>query len=293
MMKHIFAFLLLFMPAMCFARDDHCTKPDEYTIDKRCYVTDEQKQQNPYKSVVSLDNCSGTIIKSGNEFYLYTARHCLNNNNKISGRAELTNGITLKPGDLVAVGSNDKDDDWAIFAINPKDVYKVSDNYTQFSDKDFEQNATSVGYGSLTILSDEQLSYIKKEYVRFLQMKYRIPTEQINLQTNANATGIIYDGMYFNSDLVREFFAINDNIKIFEDNNMKKSNCAFSNNRIDGYTCQTWHHDSGGGVFDANGKIMGIISHGYGLIGGPHHASGDYSITQKPDFIFPIKDLKK
>ena len=35
---------------------DHCTNPTEYTIDRRCYVTDKQKQQKPYNAVVEVLN---------------------------------------------------------------------------------------------------------------------------------------------------------------------------------------------------------------------------------------------
>ena len=69
MKKYAISSLLFLMPFVAMAADDHCTKPDEYTIDKRCYVTDEQKSQKPYNSVVQViipdknGICTGTIVK--------------------------------------------------------------------------------------------------------------------------------------------------------------------------------------------------------------------------------------
>lgn len=287
-MKRIFMFLLLFIPNVIWA--DACTNPNEYTIDKRCYVKD--KNVNPYNAIVSFGTCAGTIVKDGDDFYLYTARHCLTKENT-KGKIRLANGFSFKPGDLMDVGENDANDDWAIFKIDQKDLSKITNNYTQISDKDFEPNARSVGYGSLKILSDEQLGFIKKEYVYFLQTKHHIKSDQINLKTNANVTGIIYDGIHFDSDLFREFLSINDHITIYESGVMKTSKCSFSTDASQGVSCQMWHGDSGGGVFDADGKLLGIISHGYPLIGGPYHASGNYEISTKPDFIFPVKNINK
>ena len=65
MYKHLTVFLcrfmlagMIFMPSVSMAAD-HCTNPKEYTIDKRCYVTDEQKKEKPYNAVVALVHDDG------------------------------------------------------------------------------------------------------------------------------------------------------------------------------------------------------------------------------------------
>jgi hypothetical protein len=78
-MKKILMFLLLCVfVSPVYGRDRCSGKTDEYTIDKRCYVTDEQKKDTPYNAVVSVeDMCSGTIVKYGDRYYVYTAAHCV------------------------------------------------------------------------------------------------------------------------------------------------------------------------------------------------------------------------
>ena len=44
---------------------DSCTNPSEYTIDRRCYVTDKQKQQKPYNATVGLIDVDGYIYCTG------------------------------------------------------------------------------------------------------------------------------------------------------------------------------------------------------------------------------------
>ena len=63
------------MPRFVFCAD-YCTDPDKYTVDKRCYVTEEQKQEIPYKAVVKVNRCTETIVKKDGGFFMYTAKHC-------------------------------------------------------------------------------------------------------------------------------------------------------------------------------------------------------------------------
>ena len=75
MKKYITISLLLFVPFMSMAAD-HCTNPKEYTVDKRCYVTDEQKKEKPYNAVVALiDNVdpyfTGTIVKCEKSYFCH------------------------------------------------------------------------------------------------------------------------------------------------------------------------------------------------------------------------------
>ena len=159
MKKYIITSLLFFIPFMSMAAD-HCTNPSEYTIDKRCYVTDTQKQQRPYNAVVGITrpepvsilsfikytNCTGTIARwdyghgparngpQDSGLYLFTAKHCTDNDN--DGQPDKTLHIKLQNGDkydatLVAVGDyNINDDsnfsgDWAIYRL-PGDPFQES-----------------------------------------------------------------------------------------------------------------------------------------------------------------------
>lgn len=136
------------MPYVVWA-GDHCTDPDKYTIDKRCYVTDEQKKEKPYNAVVALVDgswiyCTGTIAKwnkgltnkdfSGlaDDFYLFTAKHCTDNDKDgypdRELRIKLQNGnkfdvLLVGAGDYNIVDDYNFDGDWAVYRL-PVDLIK-------------------------------------------------------------------------------------------------------------------------------------------------------------------------
>ena len=60
MKKIIMTSLFAFMSFASMAAD-HCTDPTNYKVDKRCYVTDEQKKVAPYNAVVALVNDDGWV----------------------------------------------------------------------------------------------------------------------------------------------------------------------------------------------------------------------------------------
>ena len=143
-MRRIILFLLFLAVPVNLLAEDACTNPDKYTIDKRCYVTDEQKKQAPYNAVVGvLDSdgdicCTGTIAKwnrglNNKDFsglddllYLFTAKHCTDIT--VEGvpdrqlRIKLQNGdkmdVTLVGlGDYNIVDDYNFDGDWAVYRL--------------------------------------------------------------------------------------------------------------------------------------------------------------------------------
>ena len=127
------------MPSVCWGLDDACTNPTNFTVDKRCYVTDEQKRAFPYNTVVALTYpngrpfCTGTIIKKGNETLIYTAKHCTDNDGDHYPDHTITiktqNGTsydaTMKEyGELDLEKLTPFSGDWAIYAIDnaPSDL---------------------------------------------------------------------------------------------------------------------------------------------------------------------------
>ena len=129
-MKKILMFLLLCVFVLPVYGRDRCSgKTDEYTIDKRCYVTDEQKKEYPYNAVVGLvsDNiyCTGSIVKYDDIYYVYTAAHCVRSE-KGDSAVEWITIKTQQNGEYYAKINNfgsyidengDVDDDWAIYKI--------------------------------------------------------------------------------------------------------------------------------------------------------------------------------
>jgi len=298
-MKKIFVFLLLFcMPMMSLGLDDACTKPDEFTIDKRCYVTDDQKQQKPYNAVVGFlyqdgtkKLCTGTVVKKDvlnkknkEEYFLYTAKHCsdldLDNFSDNNLRIKLQDGREFNT-ELVKQGNYNLENaeggfgDWVQYR-----VIIDADNsvipYVKINDffKKGTKNVEIIGYGRLKIMSDKEINDAKEQYANKIKIFSDIEkNEDGTIKRNEN-NGFMEDGgikgtkvlMLFNSYFTRYF-----------DSELKKSYCQYSS---DGFThgCQGWGGNSGGPIFDENGNIMGIVVTGNYAIGGKEHANITYGL---------------
>ena len=295
-MKKIFMFLL-FVPELCFGLEDACTKPDEFTIDKRCYVTDEQKQQKPYNAVVKLSNgCTGTLVNVGDRVpYLLTAKHCVDDKDGLV-RQEVY--ITLQDGrefnaTKSIVGNYDTinhenfSGDYAVYVVNienePLPAVNVTKNkYSYFISKDFNfdyYNARLVGYGVLKIMSDKEISNYKAKYLRYLKDKKGIIAKgDEHLYGFDGKAGVFayygenYSGPYVVNFL--EYLAHNDSeyyLDVFVNEELKVSYCRYSSGGIK-KGCQSWGGNSGGPIFDDKNAIMGIVTRGPHVIGGPGHA---------------------
>lgn len=286
MKKYIIISLLLFIPSLAMAAD-HCTNPKEYTVDKRCYVTDAQKKEKPYNAVValvyrdsSLPYCTGTIVKDKDgKPYLYTAKHCTGDENDLV-LSELQ--IKLQDGRKLKVTKKDTGiynikhnvffkGDWAIYQLGTSNVPSV-----EITDKKsigrgpftYDYDARVVGYGSLKIMSDREISDFKQKYTKYLKDK----NKNLNI-----ITGLLGDGINTENSYFINFIQKSEELKYFIDlRALKVSNCKYSSNGK--YTnCQAWGGNSGGPIFDDKNAIMGIHTRGLPIIGGPHHAgSNDY-----------------
>lgn len=272
---------------------DHCTNPKEYTVDKRCYVTDEQKKTKPYEAVVGLVgaygiDCVGTIVKHGDEWFLYTAKHCVRDKNKDNFDVILMNG-TKSSAKVLFTGSykqhmsftgeysENSDDDWAVARF-----YDVYMPFVELSEKKTDDNAMSVGYGNLKIMSDAEISEFKNKYIKFLKKggspyvikkdgKY-VPEGKVKVTPkNAERYGFVdKDGVTQVSGYIQHFLT-----RYYEDltsdENLKVSFCKYDSTQ--GATgCQGWQGDSGGGLFDSQGNLMAIRAYGQPVIGGMGHA---------------------
>lgn len=266
---------LLFVPELCFGLDDACTKPDEFTIDKRCYVTDEQKQQKPYNSVVNLTSvigryCSGVLIKEKEKIYLYTAKHCVDKISSKSLKKNIT-AITLSGKKLKAVLADVVlDKDLIKYIVEPNDVDYV--NISKKSENPFVQSVRVIGYGGFNVLSDKTIEKFKKKYIDFLQSE-----KTLNPKGTEYTYGFYNDeGVFYANEKVQEFLGwleFNDKNfyqDIFGEQYMKISKCSYyTDTHFDG--CQAVEGDSGGGMFNDNGDIIGIIVRALDVIGGVHN----------------------
>ena len=283
MKKICFSLFLLFVPFMSLAADDGCEKPDEYTIDRRCYVPHSKNKFAPYNSVVALldkkgrNYCTGTIVKGkDNKPYVYTAKHCVaDRDNKIidSLTIKLWSGKTLRITKNNVGNYNEKNDtnqkgDWAIYSIVPPYnvhmVEKTKKMYIDIFDINLNYDARVVGYGSLAIMSDEQIRRFKIKYTNYLS--------GLKVAKKNEAYGIYTDGVDVTNQYVINFLKDHPGLlNISDATRLKESKCEYSSaGKQKG--CQTWAGNSGGPIFDEKGRIMGIHTRGKKIIGGENHA---------------------
>lgn len=264
---------------------DHCTNPKEYTVDKRCYVTDEQKKEKPYNAVVALVDesgpyCTGTIVKGKDgKPYLYTAKHCTNDGKDLVSstlRIKLQNGIKLdvyknNVGNYEFESEENKKGDWAVYSIKKTDVptvEKTTKIYIGLAPYDIPYDAKVVGYGALEIMSDKEISEFRNRYIKYLKDK-----KNVEAQGTEESYGFSDGGIYYNNAYVQDFVYSNTTYwKTSDYRKLKVSVCKYlSTGREKG--CQTWGGNSGGPIFDSDNKIMGIHTRGNSIIGGNHHAN--------------------
>lgn len=272
-MKQIILSLLFVLLPMNLLAGDICTNgPDNYMVDKRCYVTDAQKKTKPYNAVVTVlrdgaaqgGNCTGTIVKSGNKFYLYTAKHCTDLNNDNSSDSSLN--IKLQNGQEVKAWLNNSGNadlqkksnlsgDWAVYSLDVSGLSSVG--------KASIKNGGSIriiGFGRLKIMSDAEIKDFKQKYVAYLKSE--------GITKSFDKYGVSGKVIDTNNAKVSEFISQLDSgykNKIFNDTALKESRCNYSNGMR---YCQGWHGSSGGGIFDKNGDMVGIVSYGENYIGG-------------------------
>lgn len=262
---------------------DHCTNPSEYTIDKRCYVTDEQKKEKPYNAVVALVDgnyvyCTGTIVKHGDKPWLYTAKHCTaDENDSVRSKLEikLQDGSELKVTENNTGNYNIKYDvftkgDWAIYQLGISNVpsVEITDKKSiGFGPFTYDYDARVVGYGVLKIMSDTEISEFRDRYIKYLKDKKNVEAQGKEKRYGFKSGGIDTTNYY-----VINFILSEDSLG--SDQALKVSNCKYSSNGK--YTnCQSWGGNSGGPIFDDKNAIMGIHTRGNGIIGGSHHASSE------------------
>ena len=203
MIKHLFPVLFILSSYVSFGDTvwrDGCMEngkyKNEYTIDRRCYVPDNQKQTLPYNATVALLNdkneiyCTGTIFRDNQYFslnqafqyetklpvpglYVYTAAHCVKNKSdtlKIrlqNGKEIITEKINIgsKPFGIFNTGN-----DWAVYKIPDDEQDELPFVDIAYS-ADTNSQLNVIGYGALAIMSDSEIKNYKKEYINFLENK--------------------------------------------------------------------------------------------------------------------------
>lgn len=195
----------------------------DYTIDRRCYVTDEQKKQSPYNATVGLIGdkneiyCTGTIFRDNQDIslqklfqyntplpaqglYVYTAAHCAKNGAQ-QLKIRLQNGqeiITEK----VNVGGRKDIPAWSDNWVLTKDlaVYQMPENAQtdipyadiEYSDWESKKPLKLIGYGAAAILNNKEIHDVKQKYVGFLKTEFKNKIKELQDKDIANRTEQIW-----------------------------------------------------------------------------------------------------
>lgn len=314
-MHKIFVFLscLLTVPAIAdVADDDTCTKPKEFTVDKRCYVTLAQKRQKPFNATVAIVDsdtfvyCTGTIVKGYNGYngdkataqeetmYVYTAKHCADHDK--DGEPDTYLDIVLQNGDSYrikfalsgqyeTISDNKRAGDYALYTLDKQTNLPGNEiPYTTISDKwgfwGYRQlDARVIGYGALKIMSDKEIETFKSKYINFLK------TNGQQGDIGMHMGGVKIDSQH-GLDFVKQ---LDDEYRrdLFTNRRLKVSNCKYLSGG-EQIGCQLWGGNSGGGIFDNDGGLMGIITRGNRIIGGPYHAGRTDEETTTKTLSIPI-----
>lgn len=301
--KRFFLIFMICVPMYGFGADS-CTNPNEYKIDKRCYVDNAKKKTKPYNAVIGIvksektkPHCTGTIVSQNNKLYLYTAKHCV-----IDDAGNVQNIVKIRTQDrkffdvyknlvgnyerLQTVNSDNEKSfkfynffgDWAIYDIKDNDLSFVN-LVSEAGEFRFDNEARVIGYGILKVMSDKEIAEFRQKYIDYLKSQKNMQDKRYTYGLHENHVTETHQAV---KGFISEFLKNNEKDyynNFFTDNNfLKESKCEYipSGQYIG---CQTWSGNSGGGIFDRNGNLMGIHKNGNRHIGGSEHAMGVSSIN--------------
>ena len=119
-------------------------------------------------------------------------------------------------------------------------------------------------------MSYDELRDLKDIYETYLEV-HGLDFEKNGLFKTSNGQSFVkFDSveremMLFKAyaELIHDF---NTGYKVFNDDNLKESKCMYTNDDK-AIGCQGWNGDSGGGIFDRSGNLMGIATGGTPVIG--------------------------
>lgn len=260
-----------------------------YTIDRRQYA---DKFDAPFYNAGRLNrmgkNFCSAVITADN--IVITARHCLGGEIPSQLRVIDVYDTTHPITDYVVPDTNVPDDiahDWAIISVD--NAVPISSDITLGeAPENTSVPVTIAGYGSLRVLSDDEIATIRRAYSQYLNDRLKekgttpttsTPTDFLTLfDNNASGTDInFFDGTTrdtFARRSVLEKYNIRATDVFGDGSRMKTSMCKvlFKNGIIYNIKgekpCQLWSGNSGGPIFFKNDNdtwtLVGIQTHGTG-----------------------------
>ena len=268
--------LMTMVPNMCWALSDACTNPKEYTIERRCYLTEDAWQRAPYKHVLKMwRKADGKVYCTANMAFgqIVTARHCIEDYNVSDLKFIAFDGreITARYfgyeaefpyGSYEAFGP-----DIVFLTPSAKDAAFVKSNSVNTAESINSVTSgsfVSVGCGGLKILSDKEIDLFQRAYNEFLKHNKEYVARNSDddfgkpILDNGQTMNLTYLlGREFfekiNPYLIKYGLGTAEDIFTNDGKNIKASLCngfeqPDEGRHLYGY-CKGWYGDSGGGVY--------------------------------------------
>lgn len=144
-----------------------------YGGDTRRYVTEEEKSQFPYNTVVSLAEGTGTFVS---EDVILTCRHVVDKNGEGNTVDYYTADGRKRSGIVAPYMEDNKPEHDFAFVTDRDAFFGPLLGVSAVSMR--SNNLMVIGYDALKPLSDEELKIVKNLYINYLQQHGQIKTEQ-------------------------------------------------------------------------------------------------------------------
>ncbi len=275
--------LMTMVPSMCWALSDACTNPKEYTIERRCYLTEDAWQRAPYKHVLKMwRKADGKVYCTANMVFgqIVTARHCIEDYNVSDLKFIAFDGreITVKYvgyENEFAYGKHNPFIDIVFLTPSEKDADFVKSNSINTAESINSVTSgsfVSVGCGGLKILSDKEIDLFQHAYSEFLQNNKEYVARNsdedfgkpiLDDGKTMNLTYLLSKEFYekINPYLIKYGLGTAEDIFTNDSKNIKASLCdrfdqPDEDRELYG-NCSGWHGDSGGGVYRISNGVNG------------------------------------
>ena len=150
---------------------------------------------------------------------------------------------------------------------------------------DGKYDAFSVGYGALKIMSDKEIQDFRTAYFKWLKKNNLNDLDdwgvgiwdpwQYKPQIRTAASSISTHNEY-----VQKFLSTHPRLLDTDDTSeLKLSKCEYNFTYDKEVACQGWGGNSGGGIFNRYGAVIGIHTRGSQEIGGIEHAESTGNVT--------------
>jgi hypothetical protein len=240
-------------------------------IDTREYVDWNAAPYNRYVRIVhDGSTCTGQFVSKN---IILTASHCIHGSTPYE--IQTSNGakdsaVVIGQSNLVRGGDAD-------YALLKTSSYESPVWFDDIGDASQTGRLSLVGFGNLKIMSDDEIRRARQEY------------ENLFGNDDKNVPNIKWESN--NMAFIQRLYNNIDRMIIFDDKNLKKSECEYRDHgAYIGSGCLSYHGNSGGGAYVAPQRLIGVVSESDMSI--PGYPGGTY-LTPSRTFKNIVEEYKK